>query len=540
MIFGCTIAVTNLFSQVDFVVNDVQLPVIVNRENNIVTEIEIDNTSAEAVELSELFFSFKHDKNTFTPKAVRVFYLGTMSGLKNRTSSWVLNDEFKRMGGSQQIFCNPSYSLLKDEKTKIREEFSLRPAQKLVPGKNYFIICLEVKKFKGLSSTFTLNVTGYKINNKITSVKQVESTRHRLAIGLKNHGDDGVYAFRIPGLVTSKKGTLLAVYDIRHNTSLDLQENIDIGLSRSLNGGKTWKRTQVIMDMGEYGGLPEAQNGVGDPCILSDDITGDIYVFAIWTHGLGNNIAWNSSGNGMKPLETAQMMYVKSSDDGVSWSNPVNITEQVKEPSWRFLLQGPGRGITMQNGTLVVPIQYIDSAKIPNAGIMYSTDRGKTWKASNYAQTNTTEAQVAELTTGELMLNMRDNRGGFRSIFTTTDMGNTWKEHPTSRKALQEPVCMASLLNVRKEENESGKDILLFSNPNQSKRPVRSNMTIKASLNQGESWTEKNQLLLDEEWGWGYSCMTMIDRATIGILYEGSTSQLIFQTIKIEEIINQK
>ena len=71
---------------------------------------------------------------------------------------------------------------------------------------------------------------------------------------------------------------------------------------------------------------------------------------------------------------TAQLVLVKSTDDGKTWSEPINITEQVKHPEWYFLLQGPGRGITMEDGTLVFPIQYIGKDRIPNAGIMFSKD----------------------------------------------------------------------------------------------------------------------------------------------------------------------
>lgn len=530
----------NLFSQVNVVVNQTQLPVIIGKENNIVAEIEIENNAGEEHQLSEVFFSFRYNKKAFTPKAIRVLYLGTTSVLKSKTKSWALNDEFKRIGGSQQIYSSPRYSILKDETKKFPREFSLQPKQKLVKGKNYFIVTMEVDKFKDLSTTFNLDISGYKLNDEIKTLNKSESLDYRLGLGLRNHGDDGVYAYRIPGLVTSNKGTLLAVYDVRHRTSLDLQDDIDVGLSRSKDGGKSWEKMKIVMDMKEWGGLPQSQNGVGDPCILVDTKTNDIYIFALWTHGLGNNIAWTSSGEGLEPYETGQLLYVKSSDDGITWSKPVNITKQVKDPTWTLLLQGPGRGITMQNGTLVVPVQFIDSTKTPNAGIMYSTDRGETWKITRHAQTNTTEAQVVELVSGELMLNMRDNRGGSRSVFTTNNLGENWKEHTSSRKSLQEPVCMASLINVRKNENYMGKDILLFSNPNQAVRPNRSKMTIKASLDQGETWKEANQLLLDEEWGWGYSCLTMIDAETVGILYEGSTSQLIFQAVKLNDIINKE
>ena len=210
------------------------------------------------------------------------------------------------------------------------------------------------------------------------------------------------------------------------------------------------------MSFGEHEGLPKAQNGVGDPAILVDRKTGTIWIIAAWTHGMGNGRAWWNSQPGMDMHHTAQLMLVKSDDDGKTWSEPINITEQVKDPSWYFLLQGPGRGISMDDGTLVFASQYIGSDRIPNAGIIYSKDHGKTWHISSLARTNTTESQVAEIEPGVLMLNMRDNRGGSRAVSTTTDMGKTWKEHVSSRTSLQEPVCMASLISVKAKDNVLG------------------------------------------------------------------------------------
>lgn len=240
----------------------------------------------------------------------------------------------------------------------------------------------------------------------------------------------------------------------------------------------------------------------------------------------------------MDMYHTAQLVMAKSTDDGKTWSAPINITDQVKNPEWHFLLQGPGRGITMQDGTLVFPIQYIGKDRIPNAGIMYSKDRGETWHIHNHARTNTTESQVVEVEPGVLMLNMRDNRGGSRAVYTTTDLGRTWKEHISSRTALQEPVCMASLISVKAKDNVTGKDLLIFSNPNSTSR--RNHITIKISTDGGETWLPEHQLMIDEGDSWGYSCLTMVDKETVGILYESSMAHMLFQKVKLSEIMSGK
>jgi len=348
---------------------------------------------------------------------------------------------------------------------------------------------------------------------------------------LRQHNDEGVHTYRIPGLVTSKKGTLLAVYDMRRNGAVDLQEDVDIGLSRSTDGGVSWEPMKVIMDMGEWGGLPENENGIGDPAILVDDESGTIWVAAVWAHGHPGERNWWASKPGMKPQETSQFMLTKSKDDGLTWSKPINITNQIKDPKWHLVLQGPGKGITMKDGTLVFPAQFKDAAEVPHSTIIYSKDRGETWEIGTGAKPNTTESQVVELEDGSLMLNMRDDRGGSRSIYTSSNMGKTWEEHATSRIALIEPVCMASLIKHRYR----GKDYLLFSNPNSIEK--REKMTIKLSKDEGDNWPEEHQLLIDEGSGRGYSCMTSIDEETIGILYEGSQADLVFQRIKIKDLL---
>ena len=385
----------------------------------------------------------------------------------------------------------------------------------------------------------------------------------RLGVALRTSRMDNIHTSRIPGIAISKKKTLLAIYDARYEHSRDLQGNIDIALNRSFDGGLTWQPTQIVLDQKNWGNLPEKFNGVSDACILTDDRTGTIYVAGLWMHGVldGNTGKWmenlseastnwnhqwlsrgSQPGTGIK--ETSQFLITKSTDDGRTWSEPQNITQQTKKPEWWLFAPAPGHGITLKDGTLVFPTQGRDSQGMPFSNITYSRDGGKTWTASNAAYTNTTECMAVELNDGSIMLNMRDNRNrgntsvNGRRICITHDLGETWTEHPTSRNALIEPTCMASLhkhIYIRKKE---AKSILLFCNPESCRE--RNNMTLKVSFDDGQTWPSAHKVLLDEWGGFGYSCITSVDDETIGILYESSHAQLVFQQIKLKELLTNK
>ena len=489
----------------------------------------------EAKVLDNVSVTFGQDVPLEQIKSVKLYYGGTEAIQDRGKNRFAPVEYISAHAPGKTLSVNPSYAIKKSEIVPQKNSVLLTGNQNLYPGVNFFWVSIEMKPEASLLTKITAEVTGVTADGQSLPVKCVSAPNviRRLGVGVRHAGDDGAAAFRIPGLVTTNKGTLLGVYDVRYNSSVDLQEHIDIGLSRSIDGGKTWEKMRLPLAFGEYGGLPAAQNGVGDPSILVDTKTNTIWIVAAWTHGMGNQRAWWSSQQGMDVNHTAQLVLVKSTDDGKTWSEPINITEQVKHPEWYFLLQGPGRGITMEDGTLVFPIQYIGKDRIPNAGIMYSKDRGETWTIHNHARTNTTEAQVAEVVPGTLMLNMRDNRGGSRAVYTTSDLGMTWKEHESSRTALPEPVCMASLISVKAADNVLGKDILIFSNPNTTN--ARKNITIKISLDGGNTWA--HQLLLDEGENWGYSCLTMVDKETIGILYESSVAHMTFQCINLKDIM---
>lgn len=513
-----------------------QVPILIERNDNVLFYMRMD--AKETKTLDEVTVTFGKDVPLSQIKSVKLYYGGTDASQDRGKKRFAPVEYISSNTPGKTLAANPSYSVRKSEvQPKNDRTIVLKGEQKLFPGYNFFWVSLEMQPSASLQTKVTADITSVKADGKENPTKLVsdKNIERRMGIGVRHAGDDGSAAFRIPGLVTTNKGTLLGVYDVRYNSSVDLQEHIDIGLSRSTDGGKTWEKMRLPLAFGEYDGLPAAQNGVGDPSILVDTKTNTVWIVAAWTHGMGNQRAWWSSHPGMDLNHTAQLVMAKSTDDGKTWSAPINVTEQVKLPEWYFLLQGPGRGITTSDGTLVFPIQFIDKTRIPNAGIIYSKDRGETWKIHNYARTNTTEAQVVEVEPGVLMLNMRDNRGGSRAVYTTTDFGQTWKEHESSRTALIEPVCMASLISVKAKDNVLGKDLLIFSNPNSTS--ARKDMTIKISMDGGKTWSADHQLLLDEDYNWGYSCLTMIDKETIGILYESSVAHMTFQSIKLKDIV---
>lgn len=328
---------------------------------------------------------------------------------------------------------------------------------------------------------------------------------------LRRQGDDKVHTYRIPALATTPEGALIAVFDVRHKNSSDLPGNIDVGMMRSADNGSTWSKMQIILDFdkeeeGAHG------NGVGDPTVLVDQKTGHILVAALWSKG---NRAWNGSGPGLTPEETGQLVLTRSTDDGRTWSPPLNITRQIagRNPQWRLCFNGPGNGIQLRGGTLVFPAQFRDAEGTPHSCFIFSVDGGDAWTISPPAipaQPPTSEAQIAELTDGSLLLSMRDeSRSGKRAWARFAWQGDlskgTWGEPWFT---VTDPTCMASLVS-----HPNG--FLLFSNPNSAQQRVA--LTIRTSDDDGRTWSSGR--LLDPR-PCAYSCLTVLQDGSIGVLYE--------------------
>ncbi|NLA15869.1 MAG: sialidase [Bacteroidales bacterium] len=509
------------------------VPILSYKPTNKVARLDIVNADADPYKIKSIDVLLKGSHNLNDITKIEVYYNGSVIGAntpgpgKNkRNIPVVLNSLYQTDSLSLDI-----HLTLKD---------TIELANKI------FIEKIKIKTTKGIIVA--------------TPQKQVAL---RVGIALRQQMQDGVHTSRIPGLTTTKKGTLIALYDARRENAADLQGDIDICINRSTDGGRTWSGIQTVLDMGSWGGLPERYNGVSDGCILADTNTGTLYVVGLWMHGVldpengkwvenlnKNSTIWNhqwksfGSQPGFGVKQSSQFLISKSQDDGLTWSEPMNITQQVKPKHWWLMAPAPGHGITLKDGTLVFPAEGRTETGLQISTIIYSKDGGNTWFSGNPAYTNTNECMAIQLSDGSIMLNMRErsNRGRIerngRAVAITHDLGTTWIEHPTSRNALIEPACMASLhKHSYVDKKGHAQELVFFFNPNS--KISRDNFTLKCSLDDAQTWPVVYWTLIDQNKGYGYSCITSIDNETIGILYEGSGADIVFLTVKVDEILNQ-
>ncbi len=507
----------NLSSQSVEIIQE-QLPVLTQKEGNQVMLIRVSTKEPGGV-VTRIALDLTGTSDLDDIEQIKIFYRGDS------------------MKDSIQFARTLSPSLHLDFKGKAE----------LKSGSGYFSVIVRLRDEADILHSMAVRCTAVKAGRTmLIPVSDSNPLKLRFGTALCQHWEDGVHTYRIPGIVRTNNGTLLAIFDRRLETHRDPQGVANIGLKRSTDGGRTWEPQQVILDRGNWGGLPPRYNGVTDACILVNEKNNEVFVGALWMHGQWIKGKWvgipddpdaelgrkKASMPGMTEKETCQFLMVRSTDDGQTWSEPVNLTG-IKKPEWSLYALSPTNGITLDDGTLVFP------SKVPgNVALTYSTDGGQTWEVSDLGpKTSGAENAIVQLDDGSVMMNARSmNRSGYRTVYTTPDLGKTWIEHPTNNKVLEEPGCHGSLYKHVYMDGGEKKSILFFSNPASSEK--RERMTIKASFDEGLTWPAKYWILLDEGRS-AYSSITSVDDNTIGILYEGSQAQMTFQKISIAEFINK-
>ncbi len=349
--------------------------------------------------------------------------------------------------------------------------------------------------------------------------KPQQTTRVNLFVS----GQDGYHTYRIPVLLVTKAGTLLAFCEGRKGSQGDTG-NIDMLVKRSADNGATWSDQQVIWDDGV--------NVCGNPCPVVDQKSGTI--FLLMTRNLGTD--HEPQIIKQESEDTRRIFISSSSDDGLTWTTPTEITQDVKQENWTWYATGPCTGIQLQRGEragrLVIPCDHIEAETEKYfSHIIYSDDAGQTWHLGGSTPVDqVNECQAVELADGRLMLNMRNyNRREFqyRAISTSEDGGESWSEVYYD-STLIEPICQASFIRYTLE-SEDGKNRLLFSNPASEESRVK--MTVRLSYDEGKTWPVARTL---HEGPSAYSGLAVLPNLDIACLYEAG-SEHPYETIVFEK-----
>lgn len=382
-----------------------------------------------------------------------------------------------------------------------------------------------------------LAASGLSIATMTSRLEDVFAAEPRV-IDLFSAGSGGYTHYRIPGLVATPGGALLAYCEGRHDARGDWG-NIDILARRSVDGGRRWDPARVLIDIREeiVNPVSAAQEIAGsgsaanNPVAIADHRTGAVHFLYC--------------------AEYARCFYMRSNDDGRSFSSPRDITGTLEglreEYPWAVIATGPGHGIQLRSGRLLVPIWLSTGegghAHRPSAvSTIYSDDHGESWhcgeivvahgelyptqsggRASVTTVVNPSETVAVELSDGRVMLNIRSESPEHRRVVSISSDGASGWSTPAFDPELFEPVCMGSIAALLAEP--AGGRLIVFANPDTRHLPrdygdtsaPRENLTVRLSYDDGLSWPVTRVL---DPGSSGYSDLGVDESGTIHCFYE--------------------
>lgn len=371
-----------------------------------------------------------------------------------------------------------------------------------------------------LFTSIIYNVTAAHVNDTIGA--PIERTL------VFNPGDYGSKFYRIPAIVVAQNGDLVAVADKRIESQRDLPGKIDVVCRRSSDGGKTWSPYATVAANDSIGGF-------GDPALVVDHKTGDI--LCISTHG--NGLWQNTPGH---------IMVSRSTDNGISWLPPVDISNQLYNTPVAALdsvagaFATSGAALSMSSGrlmfVLVVRKQGLPRKAPFECRAVFSDDSGKTWHVSPVfpATERGDESKVVELADGSLIMSIRNRYTGHRLFSRSFDRGITWSQ-AVEVKDLLDPACNGDIIRYSRD----GHELLLHSLP--CSPDSRVDVAVYAGTPDGKSWPSARKITHKPT---SYSAMTILPDGSIGLLTEedlGPDDNRIaiwFNKIPLEWILNGK
>lgn len=401
-------------------------------------------------------------------------------------------------------------------------------SQSLVSGDNYFWITYDVSS--GAAEGNLLDATCESIvANASTYTIAVNTVAGERVILLANTllftpGDAGSKNYRIPAIITAADGSLVTVTDKRWNGAGDLAAKIDPVVRRSTDNGKTWSAPVVIANFG-------GPNGAGDAAIVMDKASGDLICFLAANKGLFSST----------PADPIRILTVRSSDNGISWETPVDITNQIYGASctnpitqnWLGVFIAAGQAHQLRDGRIVAALVVRETGGALNNYSMSSVDGGNTWTPSTgIAEAGGDEAKIVELNNGNLMMSIRNS--GKRRFNVSTDKGLTWGT-AYNQTDMTDPNCNGDFIRYTSTLDGYNKNRLLHSIPSAGNR---SNVSVLMSTDEGGTWPVKKTIFSGSS---AYSGLTVLNDGTLGIYYENgenSTYQMYFVRFSLNWLTN--
>ncbi len=380
----------------------------------------------------------------------------------------------------------------------------------LYKGINYLWFAVDVDDDAEEGNSIDMSVLSLTVNDEAHDVKNPNPTGSREIIlartTLLRPGDYNSTNYRIPAVITARDGSIVAVTDKRKYNNGDLPEDIDILCNVSKDGGHTWTEPYTIAYGTGY------KQGYGDCALaLTNDENGIIAAF------VGGPGFWGST-----PTDPLRMYISRSHDNGMTWSEPEDIThfvygaecEDEERKEWLGGFFGSGNGLLTSTGRImfVIAMRENNTREVICNHAVYSDDNGQTWQVSGRASVGGDEAKVTELVDGRILMSIR--RNGYRWYNISEDGGVTWQETTSEWTDIVAPACNGDLIRYTSVNDGYDKNRLLHSVPEGSSRK---NVTVYVSYDEGESWQTKKCIV---PYNSAYSSLCVLPDSTIGLYVE--------------------